>query len=222
MKALSTFLSLVLISCITANAASTDDRDKSNTPFKPSFSLEVGGGLAPIHLLYMGWSLRRGSGVTEDYAKEGKSVVLKEKFHPGVCFSLAYRPIPRWEFTVTAGFSWINAIIVQYEEFGTAPNGKPRYNSNKIESETRQIIPSFSITPQARIFWNPNWKIQAYSAFGIGMYGPTYYDSENSLQLIPSIVPAGFKYGGRHFYFYLEEDFTPFATLLHCGLGVRF
>ncbi|MBR4735539.1 MAG: hypothetical protein IK052_05545 [Bacteroidales bacterium] len=220
MKALSTFLSLVLISCITANAASTDDRDKSNTPFKPSFSLEVGGGLAPIHLLLSAWNLRRGSGETEKYAAEGKSVTIRQRVQPGVFFSLAYRPVQRWEFTVTAGFSWINAHVVQHPEFGILPNGMPRYNSSAIESEYPMIIPSFSVTPQARRYWNPKWKVQVYTAFGIGFYGPASYQKSN-IQAIPSFTPFGFKYAKGRFYFFLENGFTPFSTLLFGGVGVR-
>ena len=66
------------------------------------------------------------------------------------------------------------------------------------------------------MFWNPEWKVQMYSAFGIGLSGAT------DVIPLPSVMPVGCRLHGKHAYFFTEAGLSPFASFLHGGLGWKF
>lgn len=217
MKALSAVLSVMLLACVVANAANTHDGDEQS--FRPTYSVEAGAGLAPIHLLLTSRNYSAGTHGAKAFVKEGKEYSSKRNpaSNPSFSLSFAYRPFARWEFTVTAGFSWVNAELIQHPVFGTGPDGAPRYNWSKTASTEDYLMWSLSITPQARVFWNPNWKVKVYSGFGFGVI---FFPDHG--EFLPSLVLAGAKFGGKRVYFFAENTYSPFATMLHGGLGVRF
>ena len=220
MKALSSIcLSVMLLFSFSAKAANTDEGDKPEVPFRPTFSIEAGVGPAPIHLILESRNYSSGIGSGKKLVESGKEFNPRQSASksPSLSISAAYRPFPRWEFTVTAGFSWVNAELIQHPVFGTAPDGSPRYDWNKTESTQDYLMLAISVTPQARVIWNPRWKVQAYSGFGLGMV----IFKDHSF-IIPSLVLAGAKFGGKRVYFFAENTYSPFATVLHGGVGVRF
>lgn len=185
-------------------------------PFRKSFSLELGAGPGPIHMMIPGISPNDD---TENvWAEQGRSADKRSGYHPSFSFSAAFHSWDRWETVVTASVSWYRSRLVQYEPFGVDPQGKPRYDLTKSTpvGGWADSSPVASLTVQERVFWNPRWKVQMYSAFGLGITTST------SFTPMPSLMPVGCRLGGRHLYFYAETGFSPFASVLHGGLGFKF
>ena len=139
-------------------------------------------------------------------------------YYPAFTLSGAIRTWDRWETVVTAGVSWYRSRLIQYEPFGIDPQGKPRYDLTKETPVGGWVdsSPVASLTVQERVFWNPRWKVQMYSAFGLGL------TTSSNLVPIPSLMPVCIRLGGRHLYCYAETGFSPFASYLHGGLGFKF
>ena len=184
--------------------------------FRKTFSLELGVAPGPLHMMFPGVSP---DDHTEDvWADQGRRADKSTGYYPAFTLSGAIRTWDRWETVVTAGVSWYRSRLIQYEPFGIDPQGKPRYDLTK---ETpvggwEDSSPVASLTVQERVFWNPRWKVQMYSAFGLGL------TTSSNLVPIPSLMPVCIRLGGRHLYCYAETGFSPFASYLHGGLGFKF
>ena len=55
-----------------------------------------------------------------------------------------------------------------------------------------------------------------YSGFGLGLSTVT------EVTPLPSLTPVGCRLGGEHVYCFAETGFTPYASYLHGGVGLRF
>ena len=181
--------------------------------FRKTFSLEIGGGMGPLHMY-----LNNPSSSTEKALAELGQEAVNGIF-PAFSFSGALRTWDRWETVVTVGVSWGHQQIIQYEPFGIDPQGKTRYNL-KIGSPAgwKDLDRTWSLTLQERVFWNPRWLIQMYTGWGVGVVqGETkpYY-------VLPSFTPVAMRVGGRHFYCFLEAPLSTYGFLYHGGLGWKF
>lgn len=184
--------------------------------FRKTFSLELGVAPGPLHMMFPGVSP---DDHTEDvWADQGRRADKSTGYYPAFTFSGAIRTWDRWETVVTAGVSWYRSRLIQYEPFGIDPQGKPRYDLTKETPVGGWVdsSPVASLTVQERVFWNPRWKVQMYSAFGLGL------TTSSNLVPIPSLMPVCIRLGGRHLYCYAETGFSPFASYLHGGLGFKF
>ena len=184
--------------------------------FRKTFSLELGVAPGPLHMMFPGVSP---DDHTEDvWADQGRRADKSTGYYPAFTLSGAIRTWDRWETVVTAGVSWYRSRLIQYEPFGIDPQGKPRYDLTKETPVGGWVdsSPVASLTVQERVFWNPRWKVQMYSAFGLGL------TTSSNLVPIPSLMPVCMRLGGRHLYFYAETGFSPFASYLHGGLGFKF
>ena len=184
-------------------------------PFKRSFSLEIGAGHGPYHMFLRNvspsWKAQKA------LAQEGLVAKSDGVFYPAFSLSGVWRYAYRWEAAFTGGVSWSHHPVIQYDTFGLDPQGNPRYDLNKGHSAGwRDSTPVGTLTFQARVFWNPEWLVQAYSAFGFG------FTTASEIIPIPAVTPLGLRYGGKHFYFFVETPLNPVALFLHGGLGWRF
>ena len=184
-------------------------------PFKRYFSLELGAGHGPYHMFLRSvspsWERQK------ELAQEGLVAKGDGVFYPAVSLSGVYRFAYRWEVTLTGGVSWSHHPVIQYDTFGVDPQGNPRYDLNKgHDAGWRDSTPVGTLTCQARVFWNPEWRVQPYSAFGFG------FTSASSAIPIPAVTPLGVRYGGRHLYFFVETPLNPVALFLHGGFGWQF
>ena len=184
--------------------------------FRKTFSLELGVGPGPLHMMFPGVSPNHETETA--WAEQGRRADKTTGYHPAFTLSGAIRTWDRWETVVTAGISWYRSRLVQYEAFGIDPQGKPRYDLKKATpvGGWTDSSPIASLTVQERVFWNPRWKAQMYSAFGLAL------TTSSELVPIPSLMPVCMRLGGRHLYFYAEPGFSPFASYLHGGLGFKF
>ena len=184
--------------------------------FRKTFSLELGVGPGPLHMMFPGVSPNYDTETA--WAEQGRRADKTTGYHPAFTLSGAIRTWDRWETVVTAGISWYRSRLVQYEAFGIDPQGKPRYDLTKETPVGGWVdsSPVASLTVQERVFWNPRWKVQMYSAFGLGL------TTSSNLVPIPSLMPVCIRLGGRHLYCYAETGFSPFASYLHGGLGFKF
>lgn len=184
-------------------------------PFRKTFSLELGAAPGPLHMQNV--YLYPTSKTENALAEQGQQAVQSDGFCPAVSLSGALRTSARWETALTGSLSWGHYQIMQYETFGIDPKGKPRYDLNKGTKLGRKNLPPVvSVTVQERVFWNPAWRWQWYSAFGLGFSGIT-----GEIPLL-SVVPVGLRLGGDHLYFFAETGFSPFASFGHGGLGWKF
>ena len=184
--------------------------------FRKTFSLELGVAPGPLHMMFPGVSP---DDHTEDvWADQGRRADKSTGYYPAFTLSGAIRTWDRWETVVTAGVSWYRSRLIQYEPFGIDPQGKPRYDLTKASpvGGWEDSSPVASLTVQERVFWNPRWKVQMYSAFGLGL------TTSSNLVPIPSLMPVCIRLGGRHLYCYAETGFSPFASYLHGGFGFKF
>ena len=184
--------------------------------FRKTFSLEVGAGMGPLHMYFPGVSPN--SDTKEAWAEQGRQADKSTGYYPAITVSGAIRTWDRWETVVTAGLSWYRSRLIQYEAFGIDPQGRPRYDLNKgmPVGGWEDSCPVASLTVQERVFWNPRWRVQMYSAFGLGL------TTSSDLYPIPSLMPVCIRLGGRHLYAYAETGFGPFASCIHGGLGLKF
>lgn len=183
--------------------------------YRKSFSLEVGLSQGPMHMTIRGVSPSRD--LEDDLAKLGQEADDHDHIHPSLTLSGVLRTGYRWETVLTGCVSWSHCRIIQYETFGTDPEGNARYDLSKgSQVGWADVSPVWSLTLQGRVFWNPEWKVQMYSAFGIGLSGAT------DVLPLPSVMPVGCRLHGKHAYFFTEAGLSPFASFLHGGLGWKF
>ena len=182
--------------------------------FRKTLSLEIGAGPGPYHMMWEAndWSYEdRGY----DFADKGQDAV--GGYYPAVTVSAALRTWDRWETVATFGVSWSHRQIIQYDTFGIDPQGKPRYDLQKgTPAGWRDLAPVWSLTVQERVYWNPRWRVQMYSGWGLGVV------KGSDTFVLPSFTPVGCRLGGRHFYGYVEAPLSTYARFLHAGLGWTF
>ena len=208
MKAHLTALMALLLLGATAFA------QEEEPPFFKQFSVEIATGLPPIHTLLE----VNGTKYDKSLAQQGKQPDMDGAWMPALSVSAVWKTAPRWEMVLTGGVSWCHHKVIQYGTFGIDPQGKPRYDLTKETPVGGWVdsSPVASLTVQERVFWNPRWKVQMYSAFGLGL------TTSSNLVPIPSLMPVCIRLGGRHLYCYAETGFSPFASYLHGGLGFKF
>lgn len=204
---------LILIALLLSGVAAYGQEGQPS--WRKTFSLEVGVAPGPLHMqshfISPSWEEEKA------LAELGQAASSNNAFHPSVSLSGVWRTGYRWETVATAGVSWSICRITQYDSFGIDPEGKPRYDLTKgTPAGWKALSPVASLTVQCRVFWNPRWKVQAYSAFGAG------FSTRTEFLPLPSFIPAGVRLGGGPLYFYAETGFTPFSSFLHGGLGWRF
>ena len=183
--------------------------------FRKRFSLELGAGPGPLHMLVPDvsptWAQKRA------LAQEGLEANDYDALYPAFSLSGVWRYAYRWELALTGGISWSHYKVTRYEQFGVDPQGQPRYDLTQgSPAGWRNSSPVGSLTCQWRVFWNPAWTVQPYSAFGFG------FSTASSIIPLPSLTPVGLRYGGDHFYFFAETPLNPVALFLHVGAGYRF
>ena len=186
-----------------------------DAPFRKRYSLEVGAGYGPFHMqirnVSPSWEKQR------ELAQNGMEAQGDGTLCPALSLSGVWRYDPRWELVITGGISWSRHPVVQYETFGVDPQGQPRYDLNKGHpAGWMNSTPVGTLTCQWRIFWNPEWPVQPYSAFGFGL------TTISELIPIPGITPVGVRYGGEHFYAFAEAPINTIALFAQFGVGWRF
>ena len=183
-------------------------------PFSPYFTLEIGTGMAPIHTLLNGnWT--QGGVVSE----EGTRADAGHFWCPSFSVSAAWHTTLKWEWVVTAGYSWVHHQMIQYDSFGVDPEGRPRFDlTSHHDIGWKDSDPAGAIFFQARRFWNPTQKVKLYSAAGLGYV----FDPSKDFAVAPSITPIAVRFGTGHLKFFIENTFSPAATALDFGLGWTF
>lgn len=206
------FLTLLALffCCATAHA---QDVEALQEPFVPYFSLELGTGIAPIH------TLMRQTSLSYDYEIADKGLSPKgQPWSPAFSLSAAWHTHLKWEFVLTGGVSWCHYKVVQYDTFGTDPQGRPRYDLDKpLRSFRRNSEFAGALFFHARRFWNPTQKVKLYSAAGFG----AYWEGKH-IQPVPSLTPIAVRFGTGPLKFFIENTFSPAATALQIGLGWTF
>ena len=209
MKAWRLALAALLLSGVSAFAQEDDD-----PLFFRHFTLEVSAGLPPIHTLIATSYLRSDA----DLADEGIKADLNDYWCPAFSVSAAWHTSLRWEWVLTGGCSWINHGVTRYGTFGIDPQGKPRYDLNDPHPAGRKdSYGTVAIFAQGRRFWNPTQKVKLYSAFGLGIV-----TDGDGLAPLPSLTPIAVRFGTGPLKFFIENTFSPAATLVNLGLGWTF
>lgn len=179
-----------------------------------SYSIEVGGGLSPLHMAYF-------PTLSEEivYAGNGQTVYFNEMFSPALSLSGVIRKSERTEHVIAVGCSWRQYHVTQYAVFGTDPEGKPRYDLAKGAPAGTAYSPlAITLSYQYRHFWNPDKGVKLYSALGAGVC----LISDLFPIPLPSITPIAVRYGGEHFYGFVENTLGPLAAFVHGGIGWHF
>jgi hypothetical protein len=207
------FLTLValLFCCATAHA---QDVEVLPEPFDPYFTLEIGTGMAPIHTLVHHWGLKW----DDDLADQGLDPISQGSWCPAFSLSAAWHTHLKWEFVLTGGVSWCNYRVIQYDTFGWDPQGKPRYDLDKmLRTYRKNSHYAGALFFQARRFWNPTQKVKLYSAAGAGLYT----DGKEVLP-VPSITPIAVRFAAGQVKFFIESTLSPAATGWNFGMGWSF
>ena len=180
--------------------------------FRKTFSLEIGAGMGPAHMYLMNnptWETEKALAALGQEARDGS--------YPALTVSGALRTWDRWETVATVGVSWGHFQITQYDTFGIDPEGKPRYDLKKgSPAGSMDLDPLWTLTIQERVYWNPRWKVQPYTGWGLGIV----FSSE--IFPLPSVTPVGVRLGGRHVYGFVETPISTYGLLFHGGLGWKF
>lgn len=187
--------------------------------FEKTWSVEVGSGYPPIHA-----TLGGGANMNRSLASSGQFVT---DLTP-LSFTLAgvMRTSERWEMKLIADFAWHNCAVKQFDTFGVDPNGQPRYiidydNAQYIGRRNTGYTLSLAFT--FRRIWNPSKAFQVYSEFGGGIFNRPTSAIISKLYLCSfSLTPIGVRYCWDHLYLFAEIPFSPYATLIHGGLGWKF
>lgn len=195
---------LLLLGISTAASAQND------TLFRKSFSLEVGTGLCPLHML------GAASAAQSALASQGQDVNRNGAFYPVFSLTGVLRTGPKTEHKLTGGVSWYQHRVIQYPAFGTDPKGDPRYDlSDGSPAGWKASSPIFTLTWNWRYVWLPAGDVELYSGFGAGIaIGKTPIP-------LPSITPIAFRFGGTRFYGFAECTMGPVASIVHFGMGWR-
>lgn len=185
------------------------------------FSVELGAGLGPLHMSWIGVCPTS----AEIGAHRGIGQAMSrpdELAYPGVSLSVVWQNYERSEVVLSGGMSWGYSNVSQFEQFGWAPDGRPRYDmlGASTSSWTEATKPVFSATLQFRYIWTPDSKVKAYSAFGLG-YSPTV--DLSPVIVLPCVTPIAARYFvNKHFYVFVENALNPLAFLAMGGAAWRF
>ena len=216
MKARLTALVALLLLSASAYAQEEDP------PFFKQFSVEIAAGvLPPIHTIIE----VNGTKYDKSFARDGKEPDMEGAWMPALSLSAVWKTARRWEMVLTGGASWCHHKVIQYGTFGIDPQGNPRYNLKDPHPDGwRNSAPIGTLFFQARCFWNPTQKVKLYSAFGGGLVygGNDHYVLDTLIGVVPSITPIAVRFGTGHLKFFIENTFSPAATLLDVGLGWTF
>lgn len=205
-------LALAALILLSASAFAQEDIDP---PFSPYFTLEIGTGMAPIHSFTNITLTKRDL----DLADNGQAPNYTGAWCPSFSLSAAWHTLLKWEWVVTAGFSWVHHRMIQYDSFGVDPEGRPRYDlGSHHDIGWKDSYPAGAIFFQARRFWNPTQKVKLYSAAGVGYV----FDSSSDFGVVPSITPIAVRFGTGHLKFFIENTYSPAATVFDFGLGWTF
>lgn len=182
-------------------------------PYPKSFSIELGTGLPPLHTSLLAPS----RSVREQLAQSGQDINLTGAFYPVINLTGIYRSTLHSEYTLNLGVSWCHHRVTQYSVFGTDPKGQPRYDlDDGSPAGWKDSTPIGTLTFQYRYLYNPHRPVVVYSALGFG------FSTHTSYLPLPSLTPIAARYGGEHFYGFLECTLGPLASFVHGGLGWRF
>ena len=214
-------LSLVIILCAALSAYAQDAPEPArvrlsrNMPWQKSFSLEVGTGLPPVHtLMFPSYADEKA------LAQKGQEADKQQAFFPVLSLSGVWRTGEFTEWVLTGGVSCCYYDLKQYRTFGIDPNGNPRYNLNEYRYAGRArtgLNPT--LTLRYRHLWNPWNAVIVYYELGLGAGD---FSDFIDTPVLPALTPIGLRYGGDHFYVWVENTYSPIATLVHGGLGWRF
>ena len=208
---------LVALVLLGATAFAQED----DPPFFEQFSVEIATGIPPIHTLIE----VNGTKYDKSLASEGKEPDMDGAWMPALSVSAAWRTARRWEMVLTGGFSWCHHKVIQYGTFGIDPQGNPRYDLKDPHPDGwRDSASVGALFFQARCFWNPTQKVKLYSAFGGGLVlsGSRNYFADSRVAGLPSITPIAVRFGTGHLKFFIENTFSPAATVFDLGLGWTF
>ena len=177
-------------------------------PYPTRFSLELGTGILPLHMLFHDKST--------EVSEIGQGASSEAMNFTAVSLSGTYRCSWSTEFVLTGGLAWVPYQITQYGIFGTDSHGRPRYDLDVREAvwTEREYCPSLTLS--YRHIWNPGRAVEWYSGLSFGL---AYQDE---LETLPGFTIIGLRYGVEPVYFFAENTFSPIATLIHGGLGWRF
>lgn len=188
--------------------------------FEKTWSVEVGSGYPPIHA-----TLGGDDNMNRSLASSGQFVT---DLTP-LSFTLAgvMRTSERWEMKLIADAAWQNGALMQFDTFGVDPNGQPRYRIDYQKAQyIRRVNTDFiwSLTLTFRRIWNPARDFQVYSEFGLGVLPQALFSSSlfGDVYVLPSVTPIGVRYYWDHLYLFAEIPFSPYATLIHGGVGWKF
>lgn len=184
----------------------------SATAFAQDWRLEVGGGVQPLHMGF--WHMSPSEKVEKQLFDKGQSIDTGTGFYPSVTVSGVWHYKECWELVLTGDVCWSHHQIMQYEQFGTDPAGKPRYDMRKRTAAGMiDSSPVYSATLHWRYLWIPEGIVNLYSGIGFGLIaGPNVFVS-------PSVTLLGLRVGGRHLYGFVEAPIGPYATFAAGGLG---
>lgn len=202
---------LAALACLCLSAYASEPAKREKKPFDKSFSLELGYGIQPLHMTFAPTSEEKRALADQGFSESGDS------FCPALSLAAMWRTGYHWELGAIAGISWCHFQTIEYSTFGFDPNGKARYNLREHhDGGWKDSDPIMALCFQARFIWNPQWKVCAYSAAQIGLTSASF------IIPIPGITPVALRYGGKHFYGFLEATLSPIATFGHGGIGWKF
>lgn len=176
------------------------------------FSIELGTGLMPLHMILVSVEERNG----RTLAEQGLRPVTENASYPVITLSEVWRISSRMEICLTEGASWMVCDLFKYEQFGYDPAGNPRYDLLKHSPAGRvSSRAALSLTARMRFIWSPRWRVTVYSDVGLG------FTSVIGFVPIPEITPMGLRYGNHRIYGFVESTLGPYASLIHGGLGCK-
>lgn len=211
---------LLALAALMLWGASAFAQEDIDPPFSPYFTLEIGTGMAPIHTLMNGkWSLGGNLSHGGTLSDDGTRADASHYWCPSFSVSVAWHTTLKWEWVLSGGYSWIHHRMMQYDTFGIDPAGRPRFDTGSHHDiGWKDSYPAGAIFFQARRFWNPTQKVKLYSAAGMGYV----FDPSRDFGVVPSITPIAVRFGTGHLKFFIENTFSPAATLVDIGLGWAF
>lgn len=181
-------------------------------PQSQRFSLELGTGFLPLHALLQENSRR----YDRSLAELGQETSFMDGNKLNISLSGIYHVRYGSELVLTGCATRSQVLYTQYAAFGVDPEGRTRYNLAQIEGEWEKPLYSYSLTGSYRHVWSPDRAVQWYSEIGLGLVWT------DELSVMPSITLIGLRFGGEHFYVFLDDSVSPFASLIHGGLGWHF
>ena len=207
-------LTAALLFAMAASVSAQRYDDAADVLFFRTYSIEIGTGLPPFHMLFTPTRTYE-----TELAQQGQAISSSGAFYPVASLTGVMRTNPRTEFTLTAGASWYHHGITQYSVFGTDPAGKPRYDLNDgTFAGWKDSEPVITAVFQWRHLCNPQNAFVVYTALGAGIPVSTF----DQLVPLPSITPVAFRYDGGRLYAFAELTLGPVASLVHGGLGFHF